>query len=336
MKKSKSKIIIICIVILAIILGSVIFMYSNTVNNPLKSDNDNIVVKIDKGEGFYTLLNDLKEKGLIRNEMFIKLYLKINNVKPKLVEGTYTINSDISLKDLIKELETEKTVSVVIPEGYTIDQMGDLFQEKGLFTKKVFLEAVKNYKLPNYIKNNKDIRYPLEGFLYPDTYSFKIGVTPDEVIKTMNDKFLEVFKQVEKESGVTVPNDKIYEIVTKASLIEKEARTERDRPLISSVIDNRLQKGMPLQIDATVIYALGKHVDKVLYKHLEINSPYNTYKVKGLPIGPIASPGKASLIAALKPAKTDYLYYLLDPKTGEHYFTNSYSDFEKKKSEFGY
>lgn len=335
MKKSKGKLIIICVLI-AIILGSIVFMYANTVNNPLKSSNDKIVIKIDKGEGFYTLLNDLKEKGLIKNEAFIKLYLKINKVNPKLVEGTYTINSDISLKDFIKELETEKVVNVVIPEGYTIDQMGDLFEEKGLFTKKAFLEAVKNYKLPSYIKNNKDIRYPLEGFLYPDTYSFKIGVTPNEVIKTMNDEFLNVFKEVEKETGVTVPDDKIYSIVTKASLIEKEARTEKDRPLISSVIDNRLQKGMPLQIDATVIYALGKHVDKVLYKHLEINSPYNTYKVKSLPVGPIASPGKASLIAALKPAKTEYLYYLLDPKKGEHYFTNSYLDFEKKKSEFGY
>ena len=93
---------------------------------------------------------------------------------------------------------------------------------------------------------------------------------------------------------------------------------------------------MPLQIDATVIYALGKHVDKVLYKHLEVESPYNTYKNKGLPVGPIANPGKPSLIAALEPAKTDYIYYLLNPKTGEHYFTNSYSEFEKKKVEFGY
>ena len=152
----------------------------------------------------------------------------------------------------------------------------------------------------------------------------------------MLDKFQSVMKEVESETGVTVPTDEIDEVVTKASLIEKEARTEKDRPLISSVIDNRIEKNMPLQIDATVIYALGKHVDKVLYKHLEVESPYNTYKNKGLPVGPIANPGKPSLIAALEPAKTDYIYYLLNPKTGEHYFTNSYSEFEKKKVEFGY
>lgn len=335
MKSARNKIIIICI-ILAVIVGGTVFMYIRTTNKPLKSNNETVVVKVDEGEGFYTLLNDLKEKDLIKSEFFIKTYLKIHNVHPKLVAGTYTLKTNISLEELIKELETEKTEKIVIPEGYTIEQMAQVFEDKGLFTKQDFLNAVKNYKVPSYVKNSKDLRYPLEGYLYPDTYTFKVGVTPDEVIKTMNDRFLQVIKEVEKETGVNIPNDKIDEITTKASLIEKEARVEKDRPLISSVIDNRLQKGMPLQIDATVIYALGKHVDKVLYKDLEIDSPYNTYKVKGLPVGPIASPGKASLIAAVKPAKTDYLYYLLDPKTGEHYFTNSYPVFEQKKAEFGY
>ncbi len=334
MKKSKG--ILIVFVLLVILLCGTIFMYTRTIDHPLKSDKDSIVVEVNEGEGFYTLLNELKEKSLIKNEFFIKVYLKLNKIVPKVSKGTYTIKTDITLAEFLKTLETESTVKVVIPEGYTVQQIAEVLQKDELFSKEEFLKAVNNYPLPDYIKKDNKRRYALEGFLFPDTYSFPKGVTPDKVIKTMLDKFQSVMKEVENETGVTVPTNKIDEVVTKASLIEREARTERDRPLIASVINNRIKKGMPLQIDATVIYALGKHVDKVLYKHLEVNSPYNTYKNKGLPVGPIASPGKPSLIAAVKPAKTDYLYYLLDPKTGEHYFTSSYPDFEKKKVEFGY
>lgn len=334
MKKSKG-ILTIFVVLLILIIGT-IFMYTKTINHPLKSNKESIVVEVKEGEGFYTLLNELKEKDLIKNELFIKLYLKLNRVNPKVTKGTYTVKTDITLSKLLETLQTESAVKVVIPEGYTVVQIADILQKDKLFSKEEFLKAVNNYPLPDYIKKGNKRRYALEGFLFPDTYLFPKRSTPNEVIKTMLDKFQSVMKEVESETGVTVPTDEIDEVVTKASLIEKEARTEKDRPLISSVIDNRIEKNMPLQIDATVIYALGKHVDKVLYKHLEVESPYNTYKNKGLPVGPIANPGKPSLIAALEPAKTDYIYYLLNPKTGEHYFTNSYSEFEKKKVEFGY
>lgn len=334
MKKSKG-ILIIFGVLLILIIGT-IFMYTKTIKHPLKSNKENVVVEVREGEGFYTLLNELKEKDLIKNELFIKLYLKLNRVIPKVTKGTYTVNTDITLPKFLKTLQTDNSVKIVIPEGYTVSQIADILQENKLFSKEEFLNAVNNYPLPDYIKKDSKRRYALEGFLFPDTYLFPKKSTPNEVIKTMLDKFQSVMKEVENETGVTVKADEIDEVVTKASLIEKEARTEKDRPLISSVIDNRIQKKMPLQIDATVIYALGKHVDKVLYKHLEVESPYNTYKNKGLPVGPIANPGKPSLIAALEPTKTDYIYYLLNPKTGEHYFTNNYSDFEKKKVEFGY
>jgi UPF0755 protein len=118
-------------------------------------------------------------------------------------------------------------------------------------------------------------------------------------------------------------------------MIEKEAKVQKDRPLISSVIYNRLDKNMKLEIDAAVIYALGYHVDVVLNKHLEINSPYNVYKYEGLPAGPIASPGINCIKAAVLPEKTDYLYYILQ-KDNSHYFTKSYDDFLKKKKELGY
>ncbi|MDU1854735.1 MAG: endolytic transglycosylase MltG, partial [Clostridium baratii] len=290
----------ILIVVLIVIIGGTFFMYNKTINHPIKSNDETITINVKEGEGFYSLLNELKTQNVIKNEFFIKMYLKINNITPKVSEGTYKVNSDTDLNNLIKTLEKENSIKVVIPEGYNVSQIGDVLEKSGLFTKEAFINATKEYKLPSFIKKNDKVRNPLEGFLFPDTYSFKEGVTPDEVIKTMLNQFETVMKEVEKETGVKIPEDKIYEVVTKASVIEKEARTDEDRPIISSVIDNRLQKGMPLQIDATVIYALGKHVDVVSLKDLKVDSPYNTYKHKGLPIGPICSPGKPSLIAAIK------------------------------------
>lgn len=327
---------VILIVVLIVIIGGTFFMYNKTVNHPIKSDDETITINVKEGEGFYSLLNELKTQNVIKNEFFIKMYLKINNITPKISEGTYKVNSNTDLNNLIKTLEKENSIKVVIPEGYNVSQIGDVLEKSGLFSKEAFINATKDYKLPSFIKKNDKVRNPLEGFLFPDTYNFKEGSTPDEVIKTMLNQFESVMKEVENETGVKIPEDKIYEVVTKASIIEKEARIDEDRPLISSVIDNRLQKGMPLQIDATVIYALGKHVDVVSLKDLKVDSPYNTYKHKGLPIGSICNPGKPSLIAAIKPEKTDYLYYLLIKGSNKHDFTASGDEFNKLRDKYDY
>ena len=161
------------------------------------------------------------------------------------------------------------------------------------------------------------------------------GILKVEDAVKMLERFNTAIKEIEKENNIVIKNEDIDKIITIASMIEKEASEDIDRPLISSVIYNRLEKGMKLQLDATVLYALGEHVDVVLNRHLEVDSPYNTYKYSGLPIGPIASPGIECIKAALLPAKTDNLYYILQ-KDGTHYFTKSYEDFLAKKKELGY
>ena len=148
-------------------------------------------------------------------------------------------------------------------------------------------------------------------------------------------RFEQVLNQVKDENGIDIQDEKVEKAITIAAMIEKEARFDTDRPLISSVIYNRLEKGMKLQLDATVLYALGYHVDVVLNRHLEVDSPYNTYKYEGLPVGPICNPGIKSIKSALLPTKTDYLYYILQ-KDGTHYFSNNYDDFLNKKNELGY
>ena len=187
--------------------------------------------------------------------------------------------------------------------------------------------------MPSYVKDNPDKRYNLEGFLFPDTYSFEIGVEPQYIIETMIKRFEEVFKEIT--ASDTITEEEVEKVVNVASIIEKEARVDEDRPLIASVIYNRLKQNMPLQIDATVIYAHGYYIESVRNRHLAIESKYNTYLYKGLPVGPICNPGVESLKAALNPASTDYLFYLL-ASDDEHYFTNNYDDFLKKKEELGY
>ncbi|MDU7963907.1 MAG: endolytic transglycosylase MltG [Clostridium perfringens] len=203
-------------------------------------------------------------------------------------------------------------------------------------TKDEFLKVVKEYPLPSYIKPNKERKYELEGFLFPDTYAIPKGTTPKEIVAMMLNRFEGVINEIQSELGITIPKEEYEKYVIVASMVEKEARDDSERAEIASVIYNRLQKGMPLQIDATVLYALGEHKETVLYKDLKVDSPYNTYKIKGLPVGPICNPGKPSLLAAIKPAKTDYIYYLLNPSNNKHYFTNNYEDFLAKKKEFGY
>lgn len=183
------------------------------------------------------------------------------------------------------------------------------------------------------MKDDPDKRYNLEGFLFPDTYNFDAGVKPEYIIETMIKRFEEIWSKVS--TGFNIKSEDIEKVITVASIIEKEARVDKDRPLVASVIYNRLAQDMPLQIDATVIYAHGYYIENVRNRHLAIESKYNTYLHDGLPVGPICNPGVASIEAALNPAKTDYLFYLL-ASDNEHYFTNNYDDFLKKKQELGY
>lgn len=269
----------------------------------------------------------------------IKVNLSINGRSIQLREGSYKINTDLSLNELIEALEgkslNENLISLTIPEGYTIEDIGKVIEEKNIASKEEFIKAVENYELPWFIEKNKNKRYDLEGYLYPDTYFIEKDTDLNDIIKMMVERFEEVLTQIQEESEVNFDNSKINDITTIGSMIEKEAQVDKDRPLISSVIYNRLEKDMKLQIDATILYAMNEHVDVVLYKHLETDSPYNTYKYKGLPVGPICNPGKESLKAALMPDKTDYLYYILQ-KDKSHYFTNEYNDFLNKKKELGY
>ena len=337
--KSFRKLILLIILFLFVITLTFVISYSSAIRKPLKSTEDSIIIEVKQGEGFYDILDKLDKENKLTSKLLVKVNLAIDKRKVNLTEGIYEINTNSSLEELIKSLENKDgdkdLVKLTIPEGYSIEDIAKSLEDKEICSKDEFIKAVKDYKLPSFVKNNNKKRYNLEGYLYPDTYLIEKGSSANDVIKSMLDRFEDVLKQVEGETKVEIKDEDVEKIVTIASMIEREARVASDRQLISSVIYNRLEKDMKLQIDAAVIYALGYHVDVVLNKHLEVDSPYNVYKYKGLPVGPIANPGIDCIKAALLPEKTDYLYYIMKDD-GSHYFTNSYEDFLNKKKELGY
>ncbi|EOU1752162.1 endolytic transglycosylase MltG [Clostridium perfringens] len=339
LKNSKSMVLIsIFIILLVINLAVFVVKYNSIKRSPLQSNKADIIFKVKEGESLNGLFERLNNENVLRSSFFSKIYIKFNNVEESIKPGTYTVNSDISFNDFLSVLTDGKVsdYKVTFPEGYTVEDIAKKLEESKVCTKDEFLKVVKEYPLPSYIKPNNERKYELEGFLFPDTYAIPKGTTPKQIIEMMLNRFEGVISEIQSELGITIPKEEYEKYVIVASMVEKEARDDSERAEIASVIYNRLQKGMPLQIDATVLYALGEHKDTVLYKDLKVDSPYNTYKIKGLPVGPICNPGKPSLLAAIKPAKTDYIYYLLNPSNNKHYFTNNYEDFLAKKKEFGY
>ncbi|MBO8129683.1 MAG: endolytic transglycosylase MltG [Peptococcaceae bacterium] len=294
-----------------------------------------VVIKIPSNATTGDIAAILRENDLIRNEKVFILYTRFLGIDHALKAGTYEISGSVSVPELAELLlrGQPEVVSFTVPEGYNLQQIADLLEEQGLASRKVFFDAVTqgefNYSfLPDL---NMD-KHRLEGYLFPDTYHIGPQTSVNTIIKLMLERFQKFLNQhhyrdLAEQAGLTV-----HEAVTLASLIEREAQKSYERPLISSVLHNRLKKGMPLQVDATVIYALGKtHKDQVLLKDLEVDSPYNTYKYYGLPPGPIACPGEESLLAAVQPASTDYLYYVAKPD-GSHHFSHTLAEHNLYKS----
>jgi len=222
-------------------------------------------------------------------------------------------------------------VTVTIPEGYTYEKIGQTLQKSGLVNDVDFTNQVENWTDSNYwfLKGLPNDKHKLDGFLYPATYTFR----KDASSKTIINKMLKTFKtNIEpNKSYITKNKLKIRNIAITASLIEKEAGKDIDRPKIASVIYNRLNKNMPLQIDATIQYIIGFKV-KLYNKDLAVKSPYNTYLNKGLPPSPICNPGTKSINAAIHPAITDYLFYVLNSKTNVHVFSKTYAEHIKNVS----
>ena len=271
----------------------------------------------------------LKDSGLIEYKWLFTAFCKLSHADTKVAPGEYELRSTYDYRALIQHMTPNSggalTVKVTFPEGFSMRQMFQLLEEKGVSDYDELMEAASDYKF-NYSfleELGQGDSSRLEGYLFPDTYEFYVNMQPASAIN----KFLETFYyNFDEDMQKLLENSgrDIREIVIIASMIEKEAANDDERPLIASVIYNRLNSGIPLGIDATILYVHPEHEGAPTAAMLEEDSPYNTRDRLGLPPTPICNPGRESLRAALAPAATNYYYYALDTETGTHrFFTNA-------------
>ena len=271
---------------------------------------------------------ELEQRKLIRSASVFYYLARTRQRDFKLLPGEYYVSATMSPQTIIDRLLKGPDVElarVTIPEGYNTDQIVKLLVQKGLGTKESFTKVIASEAFPYSFLKEAPVGFRrLDGFRFPDSYFFKDGDGARIIINTMLQRFNQ---ELTPDTQKLLDDLKISvrDWVILGSLVEKEALKEVDRPLISSVIYNRLKKGMPLQIDATIQFILGTPKSKLYYADLQMPSPYNTYLHKGLPPGPIANPGHASLQAVLKPDQSEYLYYLAK-KDGFHIFAKTFDE----------
>jgi UPF0755 protein len=274
-------------------------------------------VIIPRGASFAEAADSLSKANLVGWRKMFRVYARVTGGDRHIKPGTYLLRHGTPWKDIIAALHGGHGLvnTITIPEGYTISQITPLLAK----TLKVPVESVQAAVRDTSLLARLDIPNPtLEGYLFPDTYAFPLGTTASQAVHEMVYDFERRWKPDWDAKAAALKINR-NDLVTMASIVEREARVPEERPVIAAVYYNRLQKGMLLQADPTVQYALGHHVGRVLYKDLEVKSPYNTYIHKGLPPGPVAAPGVASLAAAANPANVPYLYFVASPD-GHHEF----------------
>lgn len=294
-------------------------------------------IEIPRGSSPDEIAKTLASAGVIRRPLLFRLYLRLAGAAPRLRAGEYRFPSPISPLSVLAKLEAgeQRLNRFTVVEGWTRWDVAARMAQMPELKLRSTEEALALLDDTSLIRDIDPEAPNLEGYLYPDTYNFPPDTTPQDFVAMMVKRFRQVWDGRMAERARAV-NKSTREVLTVASLIETEAKLREERPVISSVIYNRLRLGMALGIDSTVIYAsklAGKwrNDGKVYQSDLDRNSPYNTRLVRGLPPGPIASPGESSLDAALNPAATEYLYYVREPSRndGAHNFYSSESEFQR-------
>jgi UPF0755 protein len=281
-------------------------------------DHSKVRLTIQSGAGSRVIARALADKGLVRNAEVAVVEIALSGKGSELKAGAYALSRSMSLDEMIDRMASGKTdtVAIVIPEGFTTEQIAERLASKKLVDQIDFVKAAATEGQGFVFDDGFAPPRNLEGYLFPLTYNFVRGSTPHEIVQQMLDEF-------DKHVVSRHPDmHNWHDAIIVASLVEREAKIDSDRPLIASVYYNRLKAGMALQCDATVQYALPAHKSRLMYSDLRIDSPYNTYLRKGLPPGPICNPGLLSIEAAINPANTDYLFYVAGP-TGAHIFSRT-------------
>jgi len=272
----------------------------------------------------------LEREGLIRRAWIFIHLAKRQGKAASLQAGQYELSPHLTPQEILDRLTAGEVAVrwITFPEGFTLRQMAERWEQEGFGPAAEYLRWATE-RASEFGVKGLPVGQTLEGYLFPDTYRLPVGASARDLIALQVKRFEEVYADLVKTAQ---PRLSRHEIVALASLVEREARTERDRPLIAGVLYNRLERHWRLECDASVLYALGEHKSRVLYRDLRVDSPYNTYRYAGLPPGPIANPGRASLAAALHPAKTEALYYVARPD-GSHVFSRTLAEHRRAIAE---
>lgn len=289
-------------------------------DDPVSRDPAEKTVVISAGQNFSAVAKSLSGEGLVKNPLKFKLLARIKGCDKRIRAGEYMLSTGMSPMGMLDKLVRGDVVlhRLTIPEGYNLTQIADAVQLSGWGDKTAFLSTARD---ESFVRSMGFDAKTFEGYLFPETYYFPKNTGIRTIISTMAERFKSVFtpqwKKMAGDMGFTV-----HQIVTIASIIEKETGVETERPLISSVFHNRLKKGMRLESDPSVIYGIEDYNGNITRQHLNTHTPYNTYMIPGLPPGPIANPGIKSIEAALFPANTDFLFFVAKKDTTHQFSTN--------------
>jgi UPF0755 protein len=294
-------------------------------------------IEVVKGDTLSSVAEKLEQAGVIPSAFMFKMEARVGGYGTEIKTGEYTFARGAESEVILQKLtagDAAPTLEVTIPEGLSLEETAQEVAGQSGVSAAEFEAAAKRTDYGYGFLEDPAIK-TTEGFLFPKQYEFEKGTKASQMVTRMLEQYLMETQTLDISSARERLNLSEYELVIVASLIEKEAAGPEERPLVASVIYNRIRKDMPLQIDASIHYALDKQGEELSLDDLKVNTPYNTYENTGLPPGPICSPSRQSLEAAINPADTDYLYYVLKANGEEHFFTSNYDNFLEAKAKAG-
>lgn len=306
-------------------------------SSPPSESAEPVRVVVESGTSTRAIGRRLEERGVVKSALLFEAWLRVRRDAGRIQAGTYELPRDRSLPAVVDMLVDGETVlvSVTVPEGYRLEQTAGIVARGLGVDSAAFLAAASDPALVDSLLPDSlgvGEAETLEGYLFPETYRVDPSTPAREMARLMVGQFWSVFGPSWRARADSIGRS-AHEVVTLASIVEEEARVPAERTVIAGVFWNRLERGMPLEADPTVQYALGGHRERVLYRDLEVDSPYNTYRVAGLPPGPIASPGGDALEATLWPDSVPYLYFFATGEGGAHTFSETFAEHNRKRRE---
>jgi UPF0755 protein len=320
------------------------FFYNNSINTSVSKNYSPVDFSIEKGDGVAIVSQKLLNNNLINSDFYFRIYLWKNKIDKKLQAGKYVLSPSMNMKEIINYFVNGETVSeernVKIIEGWSLFDIANSLEENNISSAKDFLEATEkpvskwsfDFQKPEFLID-VPVGHDLEGYIYPDTYRIYNNASVSDIIEKALNNF---DKKLSESIRAEIENQErsLHDVLTLASIIEKEVINDKDKKIVSGILLKRLDIGMRLEVDSTINYITGKNDPSASYSDLEIDSPYNTYKNYGLPPGPICNPSISSIEAAVYPEESNFLFYLNRQDTLETIFSEDYDEHIRNKNKY--